>query len=148
MPIRPENRDRYPADWPDISRRIRERAGNRCEECGVENHALGGRLANGGFMIALPRGERGLRLEWPVEGEWAWCSNGARREWLRIIRIVLTTAHLDHQPENCADENLRALCQRCHNRYDAKHRVAGIRARRRARSAVADLFKSESEGRA
>lgn len=27
MPIRPENRDRYPKDWPEISRRIRfERA--------------------------------------------------------------------------------------------------------------------------
>lgn len=36
--------------------------------------------------------------------------------------VVLTVAHLDHQPENCADDNLRALCQRCHNRYDAPHR--------------------------
>ena len=28
----------YPADWPEISRRIRyERAGNRCEWCGAEN---------------------------------------------------------------------------------------------------------------
>lgn len=32
MPIRPENRDRYPADWRDISHRIRfDRAGGRCE---------------------------------------------------------------------------------------------------------------------
>lgn len=31
MPIRPENRARYPRDWPAISRAIRERAGNRCE---------------------------------------------------------------------------------------------------------------------
>ena len=35
--------------------------------------------------------------------------------------IVLTIAHLDHVPENCADENLRAWCQRCHLRYDAEH---------------------------
>lgn len=38
MPIRPENRDRYPVDWPEISERIRhDRASNRCEcrgECG------------------------------------------------------------------------------------------------------------------
>jgi 5-methylcytosine-specific restriction endonuclease McrA len=27
-------------------------------------------------------------------------------------------AHLDHDPANCAPENLRALCQRCHLRYD------------------------------
>jgi len=31
MPIRAEERARYPKDWPAISRRIRERAGNRCE---------------------------------------------------------------------------------------------------------------------
>lgn len=36
--------------------------------------------------------------------------------------IVLTIAHLDHTPEHCDPSNLRALCQRCHNRYDAKHR--------------------------
>ena len=39
MPIRPELRALYPADWPAISRRIRfERAGNRCEWCGAANH--------------------------------------------------------------------------------------------------------------
>lgn len=32
MPIRPENRDKYPPDWAEISRRIRfERAGGQCE---------------------------------------------------------------------------------------------------------------------
>ena len=31
MPIRPSERARYPKDWPVISRRVRERAGNRCE---------------------------------------------------------------------------------------------------------------------
>ena len=32
MPIRPENRKLYPADWPAISRRIRfERADGQCE---------------------------------------------------------------------------------------------------------------------
>ncbi len=30
-PIRPENKDRYPKDWDEISKRVRERAGNRCE---------------------------------------------------------------------------------------------------------------------
>lgn len=31
MPIKPENRDRYPADWPQIRERILRRAGGRCE---------------------------------------------------------------------------------------------------------------------
>lgn len=38
-------------------------------------------------------------------------------------KIILTIAHLNHEPEDCRPENLRALCQRCHNQYDAKHRV-------------------------
>lgn len=43
MPIRPENRARYPKDWPGISRQVRDHAGNRCEgspaypECRAEN---------------------------------------------------------------------------------------------------------------
>jgi hypothetical protein len=31
MPIRPENRARYPKDWPQIVERVRERSGNCCE---------------------------------------------------------------------------------------------------------------------
>ncbi|MFW3474393.1 hypothetical protein [Streptomyces microflavus] len=38
MPIRPENRNRYPSNWPEISASIRfGRAARRCEctgECG------------------------------------------------------------------------------------------------------------------
>lgn len=37
--------------------------------------------------------------------------------------VVLTVAHLDHNPENNAPANLRVWCQRCHNTYDVKHRV-------------------------
>ena len=38
MPIRPENRNRYPADWKLRSRFVRfYRARNRCEWCGAEN---------------------------------------------------------------------------------------------------------------
>ena len=40
----------------------------------------------------------------------------------RMVRVVLTIAHLDHDPTNSKPENLRALCQQCHNRYDVGHR--------------------------
>ena len=36
-------------------------------------------------------------------------------------KVVLTVAHLDHNPTNCNDDNLKALCQKCHLSYDAKH---------------------------
>ena len=39
MPIRPENKKRYPADWKLRSRFIRfYRARNRCEWCSAENY--------------------------------------------------------------------------------------------------------------
>lgn len=44
--------------------------------------------------------------------------------------VILTVAHLDHDPRNNAPENLRAWCQRCHNTYDAPARAAGVKARK------------------
>lgn len=137
MPIRAERKHLYPKDWPQISLRIRARAKNLCEFCGVKNGALGGRL-DGVFYPALPVGEKLLRLEWPRPGEHARCKG--RDQPMRIIRIVLTVAHLDHDETNCADENLKALCQRCHLTYDAKHHAKNARATLKARKALGDLF--------
>jgi len=36
-------------------------------------------------------------------------------------KVILTVAHLDHNPANCDGNNLRALCQKCHLTYDAQH---------------------------
>ena len=60
-PIRPENRDRYPSDWPAISLRIKERAGWRCEcegECGRGTH-------DGSF--GSPHSEDGIQLSFFVQ---------------------------------------------------------------------------------
>lgn len=54
--------------------------------------------------------------------------------------IVLTCAHLDHQPENCDPANLRMFCQRHHLSHDADHHRATAQATRRARSGTPDLF--------
>ena len=71
-------------------------------------------------------------------------ANGTRPfRWVRsrpLVVVVLTVAHLDHTPENCADENLLHLCQQCHNRYDAPMRRAGIKLRAFAKRAIRDLF--------
>lgn len=95
MPIQPENRDRYPANWREISERIRwGRARGRCEWCGVRH------------------GDRN-----PATG----------------AVVVLTVHHLDHTPENCAPENLVALCQRCHLNADRKLHIQNARANLRKR---------------
>lgn len=122
MPIRPENRARYPADWPQISMQIRARAGQCCEACGVSNHAWGWRGVAGAFhqvgkraLIEAGFGRPPFDLWITIEPGWT--------SLVRVIEIVLTVAHLDHTPENCDPANLRAWCQRCHNIYDAKHRA-------------------------
>jgi len=38
-------------------------------------------------------------------------------------KVVLTVHHLDFNPQNNKDYNLIAVCQRCHNRLDAKYRA-------------------------
>ena len=123
MPVRPEMRALYPADWPEISHRIRfERADGRCEctgQCGIDHDAEWRGLvaaADGGFRdIETPRRCMARHGEpHPVTGS----------------KVVLTTMHLNHDPADNGDENLLAGCQRCHNRYDAPHRQAG-RAQRR-----------------
>jgi len=104
MPIRPENRGRYPEDWPAISLAIKERAGWRCEcegECGRKHF---GRCPN----------EHGA----PAYGTGS--------------TVVLTTAHLDHQPENCDPDNLRAMRQGCHLHYDREHHAETRKATRAA----------------
>lgn len=141
MPIRPENVHRYPKDWPQIRARIISRAGNCCERCAVVNHRLGGRLPDGTFCPAMPE-EDMLRLKWPLPGSVSWCAPPGRERWekLRIIRIVLTVAHLDHQPENCEPSNLLALCQRCHLAHDADHHAQTRYRTRREGRASEDMF--------
>lgn len=101
MPIRPENRRRYPKNWTAISTGVKERAGWRCE---------------GSPKYPDCRAKHGEPH--PVTGS----------------RVVLTTAHLDHTPENNGAPgdrpNLRAWCQRCHNTYDLPHRLKNAAARR------------------
>ena len=132
MPIRPENKDRYPANWEtEIVPSIRKRSGNKCEDCGVPNYELGGRGPTGLWHKARPIGEKLLRHEWPRPGDEAICVGYDKP--LRIVRIVLTVAHLNHIPEDVKPENLKHWCQRCHNRYDAPMRASGIRKRRNER---------------
>ena len=142
MPIRPENRSRYPADWKAISKATRDKANNRCEQCGVGNGAM------------IYRGWHEKMPAWRYESDTVFeCSRcaidgselpGTTWDDFEVargtVKVLLTVAHLDHQPENCAPENLRAWCQRCHNAYDAPMRAAGIKARARIARASGDLL--------
>ena len=125
MPIRPENLARYPKNWRQIRAAILERAENRCEECSVPNGAYRNRESG-----EWTRNEMQAET-WAMDGD-------------RVTRIVLTIAHLDHQPENCDPANLKALCQRCHLRYDHGQHLQSAYWSRRKGKAAADLFEEGS----
>ena len=127
MPIRESEKARYPENWPDISRRIRDREGNRCKWCQVPN---GARICR---LIADP-------AQWALGLDVAMGTRGPLDLWHDPITIVLTCAHLDHVPEHNSPENLAALCQRCHLRYDARHHAASARETRDRRSGQRWLF--------
>lgn len=123
MPIKPENAKRYPADWKQIRERILERAGHRCEQCWVPNHAFGYREDGSGLFVRV---DDRHHIFTPPRA--------------RLFRIVLTIAHLDHTPENCADDNLRAWCQKCHLAYDHEHHQRNAYETRRKGKAIGELF--------
>lgn len=54
--------------------------------------------------------------------------------------VVLTIAHMDQNPLHNDDENLRALCQRCHNAWDRPHRAVNASITRKLRIGQPDLF--------
>jgi len=56
-----------------------------------------------------------------------------------VIVIVLTTAHLNHDPTDCRPENLAAMCQRHHLQYDQRHHNETAYMSRKARANTQDL---------
>ncbi len=149
MPIKPENRLRYPADWPEIRAAILARAGYRCEHPGC----LARQYSVGIWHRPLD-GDRDWKW-FPIWGQndnprtyqearqvAAELDHDRSEEGPKPLVIVLTVAHLDHQPENCDPENLRALCQRHHLAYDAKHHKNTAYRTRKAAMQTADLFEA------
>ncbi len=163
MPIKTENRVLYPKDWPGISLAAKERAGWKCQHpgCTAMQYAVGHWQRFGGepwvwrpFEGNKPASTASDNA-FDLAGEGCnsygnrWTYKDARafvtkywvptdEDWPTII--VLTVAHLDHTPENCAESNLRAMCQRHHLAYDHHHHRKNAQATRRARSGMAELF--------
>src|SRR3990167_6506501 len=94
----PFDTSKYPKSWRSISAEVRKRSGGRCEcagECGLHN----------GADLFERKSHRCIE------------KNGAVAKFARG-KIVLTVAHLNHKPMDCSRLNLKAMCQRCHLRYD------------------------------
>src|SRR3990167_9714971 len=104
MPIK--DRSRYPKDWSLISVRIKDRARWLCE-CKGE--------------CGLHPNVRCIELH-------------KQKAKFAKGKIILTVAHLNHKPEDCREENLRAMCQRCHLRYDLSLHIVNARKTRDAKN--------------
>jgi 5-methylcytosine-specific restriction endonuclease McrA len=140
MPIRPDLRHFYRGKaWQETRARILKRDGNCCAQCGKPNREA--------VETVTFKNSKGLPfMLWRAVSSawWAWY-NGKRflakdadqffegvawRRKVRVIRVKIGVAHLDHDPANNADSNLRALCDWCHLHYDQIHH-SETRARRK-----------------
>jgi 5-methylcytosine-specific restriction endonuclease McrA len=149
MPIRPDLKPLYPKNWSEIRAKILERANHRCERCKVANYRVG-------FWIDGQWNDNTLYDE---QGNYpkTYAEAAKQREMgnrlseyqhpnRKLVVVVLTIAHIhDPNPANCADENLEALCQACHNRLDASMRAKNASATRvgkRVRAGQATLIEA------
>jgi len=127
------NRHLYPANWQEIRAQILQRDGHKCKWCGVPNGSIGYRDEAGNFEELDHQAAE-------IVGERA-----------KIIKIVLTIAHLGApMPDgsagdkmnkmDCRDENLAALCQKCHLAYDVdEHKYNSAITRRLKKVAAGQL---------
>lgn len=122
MPI---NYTKYPPDWEERRKRILKRANNCCEKCGVANGILvySVKLYGGGheWFMWRNQAEAMARCLWKIEN--------VGEPIVRLVKVVLTIAHLDHDEENwnVEDERLEAMCQLCHLQYDIKEKLRRIK---------------------
>ena len=100
---------KYPSNWNEIRERILQRAKNKCECCGYYN----------GMKI----------ISFKFEGKTSWIPYNDFKDKMndivfKIVKVVLTIAHLDHDEtnHNVSDDRLKAMCQLCHLRYDAEEK--------------------------
>jgi hypothetical protein len=119
--VMPIDYKKYPKNWKtEIRPAVLERAGNKCEFCGIKNHSIIKRLPDGTWRNPC-------QTEWDmIYSRIKYCHSNMTEslKYHGFIRVVLTIAHLDH--DECNHEvkldRLAALCQLCHLRYDAKEK--------------------------
>lgn len=131
----PMDRSKYPPDWKQISLRIRERDGWRCKWCGVANKAYGARDHHGEWHDEDSIHHLNSDVGYALFGD----------DFPEMFRIVLTVAHIDHDPSNNTDDNLAALCQKCHLNHDRAQHMANAAQARQAKRRAAVLATGQGE---
>lgn len=126
MPI---DYSKYPPNWKtEIRPRIMERANNTCEfeGCDFKHLEYVWSVKYSGKVTGWYRDFEEADSH-PTSGESKYNYKTKRTENVpnpKKVKVVLTIAHLDHDETNMdvKDERLKAACQLCHLRYDAKEK--------------------------
>lgn len=141
MPIK--DKSIYPPDWLEIRKRILEREENRCKICRAINYDYVFRgLYNGIECYQYSNGrvyrtDNGSFLAEGFDINIQPITGNLNR---KAVRIVLTIAHLDHDPTNNSDDNLAALCQLHHLRHDSKQHRTNAAETRMQKKGLQKLF--------
>jgi 5-methylcytosine-specific restriction endonuclease McrA len=99
MPI---DYSKYNPLWKEkIRPEILKRDNYKCVKCSAQHKSKGYRDQNNIFHECDQ-----FQIDW------------AKRNNIKIIRIILTVAHLDHDRTHDEYSNLASLCQRCHLNHD------------------------------
>lgn len=120
MPIRREHRFFYPIDWRELPAVTRfGRAKGHCEGCGRPHGQMVFHLGDGRWWDAEEgawRDGHGQPLTTPPMPE-------ELPTRLRTTRVVLATAHRNHDTADNRPANLAAWCQRCHMIHDRPEHI-------------------------
>jgi len=105
----------YPANWNAIARAIKDAADWTCQQCGRPCRRPGETPHDFEERIAETFAETwAADLYEEVEDD----EFGLISVPKKLGRFTLTVAHLNHRPEDCRIQNLKALCAPCHCRMD------------------------------
>jgi len=121
MPI---DYSKYPANWlSEIRPRIMKRANNECEICGLKHLSFAYSIT-----LVVRQGNKYKQRNIWFANERDAVRESAEFNPPKKVKVVLTIAHLDHDETNMevSDDRLKALCQICHLRYDAKEKYRRI----------------------
>jgi ribosomal protein L37AE/L43A len=111
---------KYHLNWKDLIRPlILKRANNCCEFCKVPNY----KLILRGFWNGIECYQDAdgnifdAKTSEPIGSDYL----GEVSQKNKLIKVVLTISHLDHNIGNNEESNLKALCQKCHLNWDKEH---------------------------
>jgi len=139
MPIRADLRHFYRGpEWEAIRLRIMRRARWRCEQC-RKPHLKRVRTITGRTWMF-----------WCESMGWWTDENGVEHPKLiifpsREILVKIGVCHLNHDPADRRDENLKAFCQWCHLNHDKLHHKESRATRKDSRRPLLGLCEAPTD---